>query len=76
MNTSEILYTSKGMKSPDESFLYKGARGAAIRILSRFERSDSYLDKLLEYELRVGELCIQDKALLTELVNWFLSWGI
>ena len=74
MNTSEILYTSKGMKSPDESFLYKGARGAAIRILSRFERSDSYLDKLLEYELRVGELSIQDKALLTELVNGTIRW--
>lgn len=74
MNTSEILHTSKGMKLPDESFLYKGARGAAIRILSRFERSDSYLDKLLEYELRVGELCVQDKALLTELVNGTIRW--
>ena len=74
MKTSEILHTSKGMKSPDESFLYKGARGAAIRILSRFERSDSYLDKLLEYELRVGELCVQDKALLTELVNGTIRW--
>jgi 16S rRNA (cytosine967-C5)-methyltransferase len=74
MNTSEILHTSKDMKSPDESFLYKGARGAAIRILSRFERSDSYLDKLLEYELRVGELSIQDKALLTEIVNGTTRW--
>ena len=39
-------------KPAQEQFLYQGARGAAIRILSRFERSDSYLDKLLEHELR------------------------
>ena len=59
---------------PTEQFLYQGARGAAIRILSRFERSDSYLDKLLEHELRTGGLSQQDKALLTELVNGVMRW--
>ena len=60
--------------SDSEKVLYQGARGAAIRILSRFERSDSYLDKLLEYELRNGGLSNQDKALLTELVNGVIRW--
>lgn len=54
--------------------LYIGARGAAVRILSRFDRSDSYLDKLLEYELRTSDLSPQDKALLTELVNGTIRW--
>ncbi len=54
--------------------LYQGARGAAIRILSRFERSDSYIDKLLDAEFRLGGLNPQDKALLTELVNGVMRW--
>ncbi|MFN8361234.1 MAG: 16S rRNA (cytosine(967)-C(5))-methyltransferase RsmB [Candidatus Kapaibacterium sp.] len=54
--------------------LYVGARGAAVRILSRFDRSDSYLDKLLEHELRATDLTPQDKALLTELVNGTIRW--
>ena len=54
--------------------LYEGARGAAIRILSRFERSDSYVDKLLDAEFRLGSLNQQDKALLTELVNGVIRW--
>jgi len=61
-------------KQSNDQFLYQGARGAAIRILSRFERSDSYLDKLLEHELRTGGLSHQDKALLTELVNGVTRW--
>lgn len=41
-------------------------RYLAVRILSRYERSDSYLDKLLANELKNNELTQQDKALLTE----------
>ncbi|HRE58861.1 MAG TPA: 16S rRNA (cytosine(967)-C(5))-methyltransferase RsmB [Candidatus Kapabacteria bacterium] len=58
----------------DKEALYHGARGAAIRILSRFERSDSYVDKLLDAEFRLGGLNPQDKALLTELVNGVIRW--
>lgn len=53
---------------------FNGARAAAIRILSRFERSDSYIDKLVDYELRTGELNDMDKSLLTELVNGVIRW--
>lgn len=58
----------------DSAPLYGGARGAAIKILSRVERSDSYLDKLLDHELDSGELSPADKGLLTEIVNGVTRW--
>lgn len=54
--------------------LYPGARGAAIRVLSRVEQSDSYLDKVLESELAGSDLNALDRALLTELVHGVLRW--
>lgn len=45
------------------------ARYIAVRLLSRFERSDSYVDKLLSHELSHNEMSSQDKGLLTEIVN-------
>jgi len=59
---------------PELPVLYAGARGAAIRILSRVERSDTYLDKALEHELAEQELSPLDRALLTELVHGVLRW--
>ena len=58
------------------------ARVAAVRILHRFERSDAYIDKLLNNELSNNNLNKFDKSLLTELVNgvirwrWKLDWGL
>lgn len=54
--------------------LYGGARGAAIRILSRIDQSDSYLDKVLEKELELSELSSLDKSLLTEIVHGVVRW--
>lgn len=51
-------------------------RYLAVRILSRYERSDSYLDKLLANELKNNELTQQDKALLTELINGVVRWKL
>jgi 16S rRNA (cytosine967-C5)-methyltransferase len=56
-----------------ESF-YRGARGAAVKILTRIEQSDAYLDKLLNHELAGTELGDQDKRLLTELATGVLRW--
>ncbi|MFA6571015.1 MAG: 16S rRNA (cytosine(967)-C(5))-methyltransferase RsmB [Bacteroidota bacterium] len=53
---------------------FSGVRSVAIRILSRFERSDAYLDKLLERELKEDYLSQLDKSLLTELVNGVVRW--
>jgi 16S rRNA (cytosine967-C5)-methyltransferase len=56
--------------------LMKGPRAAAIRILSRFERSDSYIDKLLQSELSSEEISTLDKSLLTEIVKGVVRWKL
>lgn len=59
---------------PRKRNLYDGVRGTAVKILNRIERTDAYLDKLLDNELRSGELPEIDKGLLTELVHGVLRW--
>ena len=54
--------------------LYSGARGTAVKVLNRVERTDSYLDKVLDAELRGPELNDLDKGLLTEIVHGVLRW--
>jgi 16S rRNA (cytosine967-C5)-methyltransferase len=54
--------------------LYSGPRGTAVKVLNRVERTDSYLDKVLDAELRSGELNDLDKGLLTEVVHGVLRW--
>jgi 16S rRNA (cytosine967-C5)-methyltransferase len=54
--------------------LYSGPRGTAVRILNRVERTDSYLDKVLDAELKGGELSDLDKGLLNEIVHGVLRW--
>ena len=58
----------------DRKLLFHGVRGSAVKILNRIERADSYLDKLLEAELRADDINDLDKALLTEIVNGVLRW--
>ncbi len=54
--------------------LYSGVRGLAIKILNRVDRTDAYLDKLLEIELNNSELDGKDKALLFEIVHGVIRW--
>jgi 16S rRNA (cytosine967-C5)-methyltransferase len=54
--------------------LYSGPRGTAVKIINRVERTDSYLDKVLDAELRSSELSDPDKGLLNELVHGVLRW--
>lgn len=58
----------------DWKSLYSGPRGTAVKVLNRVERTDSYLDKVLDAELRSGELNDLDKGLLNELVHGVLRW--
>ncbi|CUU07198.1 16S rRNA (cytosine967-C5)-methyltransferase [Candidatus Thermokryptus mobilis] len=53
---------------------YKGPRGIAVKILNRIERTDSYLDKLLDVELKSDELNDLDKRFLTELTHGVVRW--
>jgi 16S rRNA (cytosine967-C5)-methyltransferase len=54
--------------------LYEGVRGLAVKILNRVERTDAYLEKLLDNEMRNTELNGPDKALLYEIVHGVIRW--
>jgi len=54
--------------------LYQGVRGHAVKILNRVDRTDAYLDKLLEIELKNSNLSGIDKALLFEIVHGVMRW--
>ncbi len=62
------------MEVEEKKLLFHGVRGSAVKILNRVERTDAYLDKLLEAELRSEEINDLDKSLLTEIVNGVLRW--
>lgn len=54
--------------------LYTGPRGIAVKILNRIDRTDAYLDKLIDVELKHGDLSSADKALLNEIVHGVIRW--
>ncbi len=54
--------------------LYAGVRGIAVKILNRIEKTDAYLDKLLDFEMRNSDLIGPEKALLFELVHGVVRW--
>lgn len=54
--------------------LYQGVRGHAVKLLNRIDRTDAYLDKLLEIELKNSNLAGPDKALLFEIVHGVTRW--
>jgi 16S rRNA (cytosine967-C5)-methyltransferase len=54
--------------------LYEGVRGLAVKILNRVERTDAYLERLLDHEMRNNELSGKDKALLYEIVHGVIRW--
>ncbi len=49
-------------------------RFSAVKILNRYERSDAYLDKLLNAEFQKEIFNKFDKALLSEIVNGVIRW--
>lgn len=62
-------------KQPEYSKnLYEDARTCAIKILCRCERTDSYLEKLIDAELRNDTLNDFDKALLNEISHGVIRW--
>ena len=54
--------------------LFNGVRGIAVKILNRVDRTDAYLDKLLEIEIKNSELSGPDKSLLFEIVHGVMRW--
>ncbi|MBU1681149.1 MAG: 16S rRNA (cytosine(967)-C(5))-methyltransferase RsmB [Bacteroidetes bacterium] len=54
--------------------LYEGVRGLSVKILNRVDRTDAYLDKLLEIEIKNSDLAGNDKSLLFEIVHGVIRW--
>ncbi|MGB9696204.1 MAG: 16S rRNA (cytosine(967)-C(5))-methyltransferase RsmB [Ignavibacteria bacterium] len=49
-------------------------RALAVKIITRCERSDAYLDKILDFEIRNSNLNDFDKSLLTEITHGVIRW--
>lgn len=65
------------MEINNDSFgmnLYQGVRGHAVKILNRIDRTDAYLDKLLDIEIKNSNLSGPDKSLLYEIVHGVTRW--
>jgi len=69
--SQEPATTSEEFETPN---LYRGPRGTAVKILNRVERSDAYLDRLLDAEMRTAEMNELDKSLLNEIVTGAIRW--
>lgn len=54
--------------------LFQGVRGHAVKILNRIDRTDAYLDKLLDIEIKNSTLSGLDKSLLFEIVHGVTRW--
>jgi 16S rRNA (cytosine967-C5)-methyltransferase len=60
---------------PRGDTIYSDARSIAVKVLTRVERTDSYLDKLVDYEIRNAEqLNDYDKSLLNEICHGVIRW--
>ncbi len=57
-----------------ERNLYAGPRGTAVRLMNRVERSDAYLDRLIDAELRSTEMNELDKGLMVEIITGVVRW--
>lgn len=68
-NNSEVTVVTHSIKD-----LYQGVRGLAIKILNRIDRTDAYLERLLDNEMRSTEINGPDKALLYEIVHGVVRW--
>jgi 16S rRNA (cytosine967-C5)-methyltransferase len=78
MGEQEIVYNeernSAKPEPPQQERLYAGPRGTAVKILNRIDRSDAYLDKLLDAEHRSDEMNDLDKGLMNEIVTGVVRW--
>lgn len=64
--------SSEQQRAPER--LYTGPRGTAVKILNRIERSDAYLDRLVDAEMRSGDMNELDKGLMNEIVTGVIRW--
>ena len=71
----EVKIKNYGENSPDKyKTLFSDARSCTVKILCRCERTDSYLDKLIDAEIRRDVLNDFDKSLLNEMSHGVIRW--
>ncbi len=68
------MQETDSIQQKQEERIYSGPRGTAIKILNRIERSDAYLDRLLDAEMRSEEMNELDKGLMNEIVTGVIRW--
>ena len=83
MTIEEPKVAATSLKHPDSNYpyyhnvdkrIYNNARALAVKIIVRCERSDAYLDKLIDFEIKNNDLNDLDKALLNELSHGVIRW--
>lgn len=72
--TAESGQVTAKRQRPRGDTIYGDARSLAVKILTRVERTDSYLEKLIDYEIRTEVLNDYDKSLLNEICHGVIRW--
>lgn len=74
----KVVHTEEKPKRPPRprgETIYGDVRSLCVKILTRVERTDAYLDKLIDFEVRNAEfLNDYDKSLLNEICHGVIRW--
>lgn len=61
-------------QKPKGDTIYCDARSLAVKILTRVERTDAYLEKLIDFEIKTDLLNDYDRSLLNEICHGVIRW--
>jgi 16S rRNA (cytosine967-C5)-methyltransferase len=61
-------------EKPKGDTIYCDARSLAVKILTRVERTDAYLDKMIDFEIKTDVLNDYDRSLLNEICHGVIRW--
>jgi 16S rRNA (cytosine967-C5)-methyltransferase len=73
--TGEEVKPFKKFQKPRGDTIYGDVRSLAVKVLTRVERTDAYLDKLIDFEVRNADFLNEyDKSLLNEISHGVMRW--
>jgi len=64
----------KRRERPKGDTIYSDARSISVKILTRVERTDAYLEKLIDFEIKAENLNDYDKSLMNEICHGVIRW--
>jgi 16S rRNA (cytosine967-C5)-methyltransferase len=73
-DNKELKNPSIERKESEYKTLFSDARSCTVKIICRCERTDSYLDKLIDAEIKRNVLNDFDKSLLNEMAHGVIRW--